>query len=274
MTQAWLSTYNVVCTVEWERQREGEKERERDDWIGKERQYFVSHWSDYSHVQSRGWSACSPGTSLSTSFSIPRSVLLSFPPSIPSSLTPSVSLFPSLPSPFPSLPPPPSHRGKPTLQWTNFDPKELLKELRLFSWPAEVWEEMLEKADVGHGYMDRPCLNPADPDCPLSAPNKNTTKVRPFARRASVLRAGVVPPWVYSRVRVCVSALRHSSRAHRRLLRTLQEVHALAGGADRGRGHQERQRAPPQVGVGRGGGGAGGGGGGRLFTGQERSSSP
>ncbi|XP_046904322.1 protein patched homolog 1, partial [Hypomesus transpacificus] len=72
--------------------------------------------------------------------------------------------------------------GKPTLQWTNFDPKELLKELRLFSWPAEVWEEMLEKADVGHGYMDRPCLNPADPDCPLSAPNKNTTKPFDIAR--------------------------------------------------------------------------------------------
>lgn len=36
---------------------------------------------------------------------------------------------------------------------------------------------MLNKAEVGHGYMDRPCLNPADPDCPITAPNKNSTKV-------------------------------------------------------------------------------------------------
>lgn len=43
--------------------------------------------------------------------------------------------------------------------------------------PLEGFEEMLEKAGVGHGYMDRPCLNPADPDCPLTAPNKNSTKV-------------------------------------------------------------------------------------------------
>ncbi|RMC21305.1 hypothetical protein DUI87_02166 [Hirundo rustica rustica] len=35
---------------------------------------------------------------------------------------------------------------------------------------------MLKKAKVGHGYMDRPCLNPADPDCPITAPNKNSTK--------------------------------------------------------------------------------------------------
>ena len=24
---------------------------------------------------------------------------------------------------------------------------------------------------LGHGYMDRPCIDPLDPDCPPSAPN-------------------------------------------------------------------------------------------------------
>ncbi|KAG7258887.1 LOW QUALITY PROTEIN: hypothetical protein CRUP_017823 [Coryphaenoides rupestris] len=37
-------------------------------------------------------------------------------------------------------------------------------------------------ADVGHGYMDRPCINPSDPDCPPTAPNKNTTKPFDVAR--------------------------------------------------------------------------------------------
>lgn len=49
--------------------------------------------------------------------------------------------------------------------------------MRRANFPVEGFEDMLEKADVGHGYMDRPCLNPADPDCPLTAPNKNSTKV-------------------------------------------------------------------------------------------------
>ncbi|XP_034026422.1 protein patched homolog 1 [Thalassophryne amazonica] len=75
--------------------------------------------------------------------------------------------------------------GKPPLQWTNFDPKEFLEELRDANFPLESFEEMLEKADVGHGYMDRPCLNPADPDCPLTAPNKNTTKPFDVARALS-----------------------------------------------------------------------------------------
>lgn len=72
-------------------------------------------------------------------------------------------------------------RGKEPLQWTNFDPKEFLEDLRRANFHVEGFEDMLEKADVGHGYMDRPCLNPADPDCPLTAPNKNSTKVETHA---------------------------------------------------------------------------------------------
>ncbi|KAM7017954.1 LOW QUALITY PROTEIN: protein patched homolog 1 [Tautogolabrus adspersus] len=77
--------------------------------------------------------------------------------------------------------------GKNPLQWTNFDPKEFLEDLRKANIPVEGFEEMLEKAGVGHGYMDRPCLNPADPDCPLTAPNKNSTKPFDVAR---ALRGG------------------------------------------------------------------------------------
>ncbi|XP_010189861.1 PREDICTED: protein patched homolog 1-like, partial [Mesitornis unicolor] len=66
--------------------------------------------------------------------------------------------------------------GKPPLQWINFDPLEFLEELKKINYQVESWEEMLNKAEVGHGYMDRPCLNPADPDCPITAPNKNSTR--------------------------------------------------------------------------------------------------
>ncbi|XP_053323455.1 protein patched homolog 1 isoform X2 [Spea bombifrons] len=66
--------------------------------------------------------------------------------------------------------------GKPPLQWTNFDPMDLLEELKRGKFQVDSWEEMLNKAEVGHGYLDRPCLNPLDSDCPTSAPNKNSTK--------------------------------------------------------------------------------------------------
>uniref|UniRef100_A0A3Q2E239 Patched 1 n=1 Tax=Cyprinodon variegatus TaxID=28743 RepID=A0A3Q2E239_CYPVA len=72
--------------------------------------------------------------------------------------------------------------GENPKQWTNFDPKEFLEKLRKANIPVDTFEDMLEKAGVGHGYMDRPCLNPADPDCPNTAPNKNSTKPFSVAR--------------------------------------------------------------------------------------------
>lgn len=61
--------------------------------------------------------------------------------------------------------------GMPDIQWMNLDPVKLMEELSQFT-SLEGFKEMLEKAQVGHAYMNRPCLDPSDPDCPLSAPNK------------------------------------------------------------------------------------------------------
>nr|XP_020451486.1 protein patched homolog 2 [Monopterus albus] len=61
--------------------------------------------------------------------------------------------------------------GMRDIQWMNLDPVKLMEELSQFT-SLEGFKEMLDKAQVGHAYMNRPCLNPADPDCPLSAPNK------------------------------------------------------------------------------------------------------
>uniref|UniRef100_A0A673BCX4 Patched 2 n=1 Tax=Sphaeramia orbicularis TaxID=375764 RepID=A0A673BCX4_9TELE len=61
--------------------------------------------------------------------------------------------------------------GMPDIQWMNLDPVKLMEELSQFT-SLEGFKEMLDKAQVGHAYMNRPCLDPSDLDCPLSAPNK------------------------------------------------------------------------------------------------------
>lgn len=120
---------------------------------------------------------------------------------------------------------------------------------------------MLEKADVGHGYMDRPCLNPADPDCPLTAPNKNSTKVG--AQLTTCTHTFRVLFWKHQVSSVSLAAyinilhiclLRFFEPAFQRCTGTerwlpwsVQDVHALAGGTDCRRDHEERQRAPAQV---------------------------
>lgn len=68
------------------------------------------------------------------------------------------------------------HRGMPDIQWMNLDPIKLMEELSQFT-SLEGFREMLDKAQVGHAYMNRPCLDPNDTDCPHSAPNKDPRQV-------------------------------------------------------------------------------------------------
>ena len=67
-------------------------------------------------------------------------------------------------------------RGMPDIQWSNLDPVKLMEELSQFT-SLEGFREMLDKAQVGHAYMDRPCLDPSDPDCPVTAPNQELGEV-------------------------------------------------------------------------------------------------
>uniref|UniRef100_A0A8C1LTT9 Patched 2 n=1 Tax=Cyprinus carpio TaxID=7962 RepID=A0A8C1LTT9_CYPCA len=66
--------------------------------------------------------------------------------------------------------------GMPDIQWMNLDPLKLMEELSQFT-SLEGFREMLDKAQVGHAYMNRPCLDPNDTDCPHSAPNKDPRQV-------------------------------------------------------------------------------------------------
>ncbi|XP_035107142.1 protein patched homolog 2 isoform X6 [Callithrix jacchus] len=63
--------------------------------------------------------------------------------------------------------------GRPDIQWTNLDPKQLLEELGPFA-SLEGFRELLDKAQVGQAYMGRPCLHPDDLHCPPSAPNHHS----------------------------------------------------------------------------------------------------
>ncbi|KAM8805794.1 LOW QUALITY PROTEIN: protein patched homolog 2 [Eudromia elegans] len=63
--------------------------------------------------------------------------------------------------------------GRPDIQWSNLDPVQLMEELGQFT-SLEGFKELLDKAEVGQAYMERPCLDPRDPQCPSSAPNKQS----------------------------------------------------------------------------------------------------
>jgi patched 1 protein len=72
----------------------------------------------------------------------------------------------------------PGFRGP--MKWTNLNPRELLMKARLVGdanvaeFPFEILEGFMRRAGIGSGYQEKPCLDPQDPECPSTAPNKGS----------------------------------------------------------------------------------------------------
>ncbi|GBP11019.1 Protein patched [Eumeta japonica] len=66
------------------------------------------------------------------------------------------------------------------LQWTNLNPIEILEKVKKlnFQFPLVTMEAYMKRAGISTGYMNKPCLNPEDLQCPESAPNKKSRQNR------------------------------------------------------------------------------------------------
>ncbi|XP_013398571.1 protein patched homolog 1 isoform X2 [Lingula anatina] len=60
------------------------------------------------------------------------------------------------------------------LKWTNLNPEHLLSQLRSMGniFPVQAIEDFLARAGITTGYVRKSCLDPTDPECPFTAPNK------------------------------------------------------------------------------------------------------
>ncbi|CAI2342206.1 unnamed protein product [Caenorhabditis sp. 36 PRJEB53466] len=73
------------------------------------------------------------------------------------------------------------------IRWSDFDPIAVIDEVhRTFNLGSHY--TFFERAGVGHGYMDRPCIDPLDPECPKMAKNHfdvcpHVDRIREVARK-------------------------------------------------------------------------------------------
>lgn len=56
------------------------------------------------------------------------------------------------------------------------NPQQLLEDMkrREIQFPFEIVEQYFKRAGISSGYTEKPCLNPKDPQCPETAPNKRS----------------------------------------------------------------------------------------------------
>ncbi|XP_022167571.1 protein patched isoform X2 [Myzus persicae] len=66
------------------------------------------------------------------------------------------------------------------VKWTNLNPQSLMKSIKAMgdtNFPFDMLETYMKRAGINSGYQDKLCLDPEDPDCPETAPNKKSKKI-------------------------------------------------------------------------------------------------
>ncbi|KAJ8936504.1 hypothetical protein NQ314_012368 [Rhamnusium bicolor] len=63
------------------------------------------------------------------------------------------------------------------VKWTNLNPSELVARIKQkeTQFDYHSLEDYLKRAGITTGYQEKPCLDPRDPECPVTAPNYNST---------------------------------------------------------------------------------------------------
>lgn len=46
-----------------------------------------------------------------------------------------------------------------------------------YQFPFDTMEQYMKRAGISTGYTEKPCLDPKDPQCPDTAPNKHSKLV-------------------------------------------------------------------------------------------------
>ncbi|KAJ1530653.1 hypothetical protein ONE63_005525 [Megalurothrips usitatus] len=62
------------------------------------------------------------------------------------------------------------------VRWTNLNPGKLVDQMKQFgySFSFSTLEDYMKRAGISTGYQEKPCLDPTDPECPATAPNKKS----------------------------------------------------------------------------------------------------
>lgn len=66
-----------------------------------------------------------------------------------------------------------------SVKWTSLNPQSMLDDMKeLYTkFPFDIIEQYMQRAGISTGYIEKPCLDPKDPQCPDTAPNKHSSLV-------------------------------------------------------------------------------------------------
>ncbi|XP_072401810.1 protein patched [Diabrotica undecimpunctata] len=117
------------------------------------------------------------------------------------------------------------------VKWTNLNPSELISQIKLkeSQFDYHSLEDYLKRAGITTGYQEKPCLNPKDPECPDTAPNKNHTHPPDIGAELTSGCYGFAAKYMHWPEDLIVGGIQKNKTGHIKKAKALQTVVQLMG---------------------------------------------
>ncbi|XP_076637919.1 protein patched isoform X2 [Colletes latitarsis] len=117
------------------------------------------------------------------------------------------------------------------VQWTNLNPSWMLDEMKKlpFAFPFKTLEDYMKRAGITNAYQSKPCLDPTDPECPETAPNKKSQQVPDIGAELTGGCYGFAAKYMHWPEELLVGGAKHNKTGHLTRAAALQTVVQLMG---------------------------------------------
>lgn len=111
------------------------------------------------------------------------------------------------------------------IYWTSLNPQAMLSKFKTtHRFPYDMIEQYLRRAGITSGYTEKPCLNPSDPLCPDSAPNKRSKKPLDIGAELTGGCYGYAAKYMHWPEELIVGGAEHNRTRHLKRAKALQTV--------------------------------------------------
>lgn len=111
--------------------------------------------------------------------------------------------------------------------WTNLNPREMVEKVNFAE--KDVVLEVMERAGISSGYLEKPCLNPHDPLCPSKAPNKKSGMPPDIGAELTNGCTGFATKYMHWQEDLIVGGIRKNKTGHIVRAEALQSIIQLMG---------------------------------------------
>ncbi|XP_076749448.1 protein patched isoform X4 [Xylocopa sonorina] len=117
------------------------------------------------------------------------------------------------------------------VQWTNLNPSAMVEEMQKlqYMFPFKILEDYMKRAGITNGYQSKPCLDPTDPECPETAPNKRSQQVPDIGAELTGGCYGFAAKYMHWPEELLVGGAKHNKTGHLTRAAALQTVVQLMG---------------------------------------------